>query len=257
MKHALAGLVVGVIGFATFAVWSNLVDVRFPWQVLPEFAAVEVDLTLPEEARIVAVEPIALDCRARIHAEVPVEGRREHSVFGQVYRTDTVTMEAIGDVDTCVEGTSADVVYHRDGSTEVIIPGESIVFVRPRVDTVASAASVVADKGAIGQLTDIFPWVDDDSGLTPLAYAFAQNVIGSSQCMQAAYGVTEQVLLDAYRQQFIDQGADPDSLIVRIDGDPAFPSPAPLPVDDGVSLSVGDGDIACVAADGLGATAER
>ena len=86
------------------------------------------------------MEPISLDCRARIHAEVPVEGRREHELLGQVYRTDTVSMLAVGDVDTCVEGTSAEVVHHRDGTTEVIIPGESILFVRPRVDAVATAA---------------------------------------------------------------------------------------------------------------------
>lgn len=252
MKKTLTGAVLGIVAFAGFAVWSNLIDVRFPWQVLPEFADVHVDLTLPEEAKIVEVEPIALDCRARIHAEVPVEGRREHSMFGKVYRTDTVTMQATGDVDTCVEGTSADVIYKRDGSTEVIIPGESILFVRPRVDAVATASSVHETKGAVGKFTDAFPWVDTDSGLTPLAYAYAQNVIGSSQCMEAAYTVTEQVLIDAYRQQFIDQGADPDTLIVRIEGEPLFPNPPDLDMGENVTMSVGGDQISCTTADGLG-----
>ncbi len=252
MNKTLSGAILGIIAFAGFAVWSNLIDVRFPWQVLPEFADVQVDLSLPEQARIVEVEPIALDCRARIHAEVPVEGRREHTMFGKVYRTDTVTMQATGDVDTCVEGTSADVVYKRDGSTEVIIPGHAILFVRPRVDAVATAASVHETKGAVGKFTDAFPWVDTDQGLTPLAYAYAQNVIGSSQCMEAAYSVTEQVLIDAYRQQFIDQGADPNTLTVRIDGDPLFPNAPEVDLGDDVTMSTGNDAISCTTADGLG-----
>ncbi len=252
MNKILTGAILGIVAFAGFAVWSNVIDIRFPWQVLPEFADVQVDLTLPEEARIVEVEPIALDCRARIHAEVPVEGRREHSVFGKVYRTDTVTMQATGDVDTCVEGTSADVVYKRDGSTEVIIPGEAILFVRPRVDAVATAATVDETKGAFGKLTDAFPWVDSDLGLTPLAYAYAQTVIGSSQCMEAAYSVTEEVLIDAYRQQFIDQGADPATLTVRIDGQPLFPDAPEVDMGEDVTMSVGTGQISCTTADGLG-----
>ncbi len=252
MKKTLAGAVLGILAFAGFAVWSNLIDIRFPWQVLPEFADVEVDLTLPEEARIVEVEPIALDCRARIHAEVPVEGRREHSVLGKVYRTDTVTMQATGDVDTCVEGTSADVIYNRDGSTEVIIPGEAIIFVRPRVDAVATAASVDETKGGLGKFTDAFPWVDSDLGLTPLAYAYAQNVIGSSQCMEAAYTVTEDVLIDAYRQQFIDQGVDPETLTVRIEGEPLFANAPEIDMGDDVTMSVGNDQISCTTADGLG-----
>ncbi len=252
MKKTLAGAMLGILAFAGFAVWSNMIDVRFPWQVLPEFANVEVELSLPEEARIVEVEPIALDCRARIHAEVPVEGRREHSVLGKVYRTDTVTMQATGDVDTCVEGTSADVIYKRDGSTEVIIPGEAILFVRPRVDAVATADSVHETKGTLGRFTDSFPWVDTDLGLTPLAYAYAQNVIGSSQCMEAAYSVTEGVLIDAYRQQFIDQGADPDTLTVRIEGTPLFPNAPDVDMGADVTMSVSSDQINCSTADGLG-----
>lgn len=250
MKKLLAGTALGAVLVAGFVAWSGMLSIDWPWNVLPEFGEIDVAISLPEEARIVAIEPIALDCRARVHAEVPIRGQREHSLFGRVYRTDTVTMDAIGDVDTCVEGTSAEVVHRRDGSTEVVIPGESIIFVRPRVDTVATADSVQIDKGLLGKVTDVFPWVSDDLGLTPLAYAHAQNVIGSSECMRAAYTVTEGLLVDAYRQQFIDQGADPDRLSVRIDGQPDFGEPVPTEMGDDVEMSV-DG-VACALSDELG-----
>ncbi len=251
MKRLAGGALIGALVVAGLGLWSGVFAVQFPWQVLPDFTDVEVQVSLPEEARIVAVEPIALDCRARVFAEVPVEGRREHTVFGKVYRTDTVNMTAFGDVDTCVEGTSTSVTYHRDGSTEVVIPGESILFVRPRVDAVQSASTVKVDKGAFGKVTDVAPWVSDDLGLTPLAYAYAQSVIGSSECMQAAYTVTEQVLIDAYTEQFLSNGADPSELTVRIDGEPNFiDSPAP---DLGeVDMQVNDGEISCVVSDELG-----
>ncbi len=253
MKSWLAGLVVGVAVVITAIVVTDSVSIRWPWQQLPEFARTDVAVELPREARIVAVEPIALDCRARIHAEVPVTAERDHSAFGQVYRTDRVTMEALGDIDTCVEGTSAEVIHHLDGSTEVIIPGESIVFVRPRVDTVATANSVKVEKGLVGKLTDVFPWVSDDLGLTPTAYAFAQNVIGGSACTEAAYLVTEDLLIEAYRTQFVDQGADPDELTVRIDGEPIFSDPLPLVIGDDVTLSVADGSgVACMLSEDLG-----
>ncbi len=250
MKKVLAGAIGGAALVVAAALWLGVATIGLPWVDVPEFTDVEVALELPEEARIVGVEPIALDCRARVHAEVPVEGRREHSVFGQTYRTDTVTLEAIGDVDTCVEGTSAEVVYHRDGTTEVIIPGESIVFVRPRVDAVATAGSVDVDKGMVGRLTDVFPWVDADLGLTPLAYAYAQTVIGSSSCMEAAYGVTQDILVDAYRQQFIDAGADPDDLVVRIEGEPLFSTLPSVDLGDVEMTAATEGT--CLVADDLG-----
>ncbi len=251
MKKFLAGAFAAAAALIGFAAWTGALSFDWPWRTLPEFGDVEVALSLPAEARIVSVEPIALDCRARVHAEVPIEGRREHSILDQVYRTDTVAMTAIGDVDTCVEGPSAQVVHRRDGSTEVIIPGSSITFVRPRVDTVATAASVEVSKGLAGKLTDVFPWVSDDVGLTPLAYAHAQNVIGGSACMQTAYAVTKDLLVEAYRQQFIDQGADPQTLTVRIDGQPLFPEPAPLDLGDGVDMVAGTDEVACLLGDDL------
>lgn len=236
-------LVVGIILGQT-----GLLSLQGPG--FPDFNDVEVEVELPEEARIVSVEAISLDCRARVHAEVPVEGVREHEALGVTYRTDRVTLHAIGDVDTCVDGSSTEVIRHGDGSTEVVIDAGSIVFVRPRVDAVATVDSLEVDQGVLGKVTDIFPWVDDDLGLTPLAYAYAQNVIGSSECMETAYAVTQDVLIEAYRNQMIDQGVDPDSLEVRIDGEPQFTDPPDIETGD-VQLSVGGGDVVCVADDSL------
>ncbi len=225
--------------------------ISFSAPSLPDFTSVDVGLSLPSEARIVAVEPVSLDCRARVHAEVPVEGTREHEAFGVVYRTDRISMHAYGDVDTCVDGAGAEITHNRDGTTDVVIDGRSIVFVRPRVDAVRTAGSVDVDKDVVGKLVDAFPWVDDNLGLTPLAYAYAQNVIGSSQCMRTAYEVTEDILVDAYRQQVIDQGIDADRLSVTIDGQPDFADPAPLDMGD-IEMSVGAGEVVCLAHDDLG-----
>jgi hypothetical protein len=247
LAAAVLVLVVGIVLGQT-----GLLSIQGPQ--FPDFNDVEVEVSLPEEARIVSVEPISLDCRARVHAQVPVEGVREHEALGVTYRTDRVTLNAIGDVDTCVDGSATEVVRHGDGSTEVVIDAGSIVFVRPRVDAVATAGSLEVEQGVLGKVTDVFPWVDDDLGLTPLAYAYAQNVIGSSECMETAYSVTQDVLIQAYRDQMIEQGVDPGSLDVRIEGEPEFTDPADIDTGD-VQLSVGGGDISCVADDSLeGAT---
>ncbi|MEL7157578.1 MAG: hypothetical protein AAFN30_13375 [Actinomycetota bacterium] len=252
MQRLVVALLAGAFLIALGIAAGQTGLLRFAGPALPDFTAVEVDVTLPDEARIVAVEPISLDCRARVHAQVPVEGVREHSAFGRVYRTDRVTLDAVGDVDTCVDGSGTTVHHRTDGTTDVVIDGSSIVFVRPRVDAVASAESLTVDQGLVGKLTDVAPWVDDNLGLTPLTYAYAQNVIGSSDCMRTAYSVTEGLLVDAYRQQFIDQGIDPDQLTVTIDGEPHFDDPADIELGEGVRLSVGNGSITCVASDDVG-----
>lgn len=252
MNKFFGGALVGGVFLAGAVLYLGIASFQWPWNVLPEFNQVEVTLSLPNEARIVGVQPIALDCRARVFAEVDVDGRREHELFGRVYRTDRVEMTAVGDVDTCVEGTSAQVMYRDDGTTEVVIPGESIVFVRPRVDAVATADSVSVSKGFTGRLTDIFPWVDTDLGLTPLAYAYAQDVIGSSECMEAAFLLTEQILIDAYTAQFIENGADPDSLTVTIDGRPDFGANEPAPTLGDVEMTPAEGGVACALSDDVG-----
>ncbi len=252
MKRLGAGIVLGIVAVVAFVAATGSLSFTWPWDIVPEFAEVQVELELPTEARIVNVEPIMLDCRARVHAEVPVSGRREHSLFDQVYRTDTIDMVAIGDVDTCVDGGAAKVLRRADGTTEIVIPAESIKFVRPRVNAVETADSVTVSKGLLGKATDVFPWVSDDLGLTPTAYAYSQNVIGSSSCMRTAYTVTRGLITDAYRQQFIDQGADPAQLSVRIDGEPIFEDPNPIYMGDGVEMTVGDGNVNCTADRDLG-----
>lgn len=129
-----------------------------------------------------------------MRASVPVEGKREHKVLGQVYRTDTVAMTAIGDIDTCVDATRTSIVRLNSESFQVVVPASAITFERPRVDAVATRDSVSFDKGLIGKVTDAFPWVSENSGLTPSAYAFAQEVVGSSDCMERAWAVTEVVI---------------------------------------------------------------
>ncbi len=245
----LFGLLLGRIG---------LLSLSNPFSVpsIADFNDIDVAVSLPDEARIVAIEPISLDCRARVHARVPVEGTREHRAFGQVYRTDRVTLDAVGDVDTCVDSSGTSITHNADGTTDVVIDGDSILFVRPRVDAVATADSLTVSRGALGKLADAFPWVDDNLGLTPLAYAYAQNVIGGSECMQTAYQVTEGMLVDAYREQFIEQGIDPDRLDVRIDGEPRFTDPEELDMGD-VEMEVGDGPVLCVTSDGVGASGDE
>ncbi|MEM7271941.1 MAG: hypothetical protein AAF547_02570 [Actinomycetota bacterium] len=250
MSKLISSIVLGGFAALVVAIVFALGIVSIQGPSFPSFSSVDMEVTVPNEARITSVEPISLDCRARVHAEVPVEGEREHEAFGLVYRTDRISLHAYGDVDTCVDGDGASVTHHDDGSTEVVIDADSIVFVRPRVDTVRTASSVDVDKDAVGKIIDAFPWVDDNLGLTPLAYAYAQNVIGSSRCMTTAYALAEGLLIDAYREQVVDQGVDPDLVTVTIDGEPTFHDPKPIDLGD-LDLRVGIGDITCTASDDL------
>lgn len=247
-----AVVIVGVVGALVLAVGVGQLGIVGFNNPLAEFSEVDVEVSVPAEARIVAVEAIHLDCRARVHAEVPVEAKREHRLFGKVYRTDRVTLDAVGDVDTCVDGGATRVERGTDGRVRVVIPGESIRFVRPRIDTAASVEGLGVDQGFVGEVGDVVPGVSDDLGLTPLVYAYAQNVIGSSQCMRTAYAVTRELLVDAYRQQLIDQGVSAARLSVVIEGDPVFVDPLPLEVGD-VQLSIGgDGSVVCTASGDVG-----
>lgn len=215
-----------LVGVAGLVLLSNagLFGIEWPWEKvdLPDVLTEETAVAQPEEAVIYEIEPITLDCRARIRASVPVEGRREHKLVGQVYRTDTVTMNAVGDIDTCVDSSKTAVVRVDGESFQVVVPASAITFERPRVDAVASRESVQFDKGLVGKLTDVFPWVSENSGLTPAAYAFAQEVVGSSECMERAWDVTALVIGQAYRNQLAEQGGDPENIDVHISGSPRF-----------------------------------
>ena len=219
-RSLISVIVVAVIGLVVF-IQLGVADITWPWEN-PAVASQTTVIHQTEEAEIVEIEPIALDCRARIHTVVPVEGKREHDVLGQTYRTDTVKMTAIGDIDTCVDASAVEIVVRADGSARVLVPADAIEFVRPRVDAVATLDSVEYDRGIVGKLTDSLWFVSDNSSLTPAAFAYAQTVIGSSECMQQAYDTTTQAMIEAYERQMESAGLDPDALEVEIIGEPDF-----------------------------------
>lgn len=212
-----------VVGWALTVV--GVFDLRWPWET--EIAAQRETVVQEEPAQVVEIEPISLDCHARVHADVPVRATKEHMVLGRVYRTDTVDVRAGGDVDTCVEGDGATWTDTAVGDLHVRVPANSIRFERPRVDL--HDVETDFEKGLAGKVTDALPWVEDDETLTTSALAFAQDTIGGSECMQAAYEVTEQMLIDAYTAQAVEQGVDPADVSVTISGRPDFDQNAPDP----------------------------
>ncbi len=199
------------------------IDFQWPWEnVVQQETTIEIDTDEVGPARIIEITPIALDCRARIEAEVPVVGTQRTSVAGATVSTDTIRMRAIGDVDTCVAADGVEINERTDGTIGVVIDASAIEFVRPRVDAVATMDSVTTDRGFVGQLADLLPYTNEDDELTPAAFAFAQMVIGGSECMQAAFDQTTIALEEAYRQQMVDQGANPEDIDVIVAGLPDF-----------------------------------
>ena len=208
-------LLLGLLSFG----W---LDINWPWEDLVEEETV-LDVDVEEgPAQIVQIQPISLECRARIEAQVPVVGTQKTSVAGATISTDTIRMRAVGDVDTCVDSSGVEIIPRADGTFGVIIDAEAIEFVRPRVDAVATMNSVTTDRGIVNQVVEALPWTNEDDELTPAAFAFAQTVIGGSSCMEAAYEQTRTALEDAYRTQMTEQGADPDDVDVIISGIPDF-----------------------------------
>ncbi len=245
VRSTVSFLVAAAVGVAALA-WLGVVSFRLPFDLDPTTEDREV--ALGEPAEVLRVEPIALDCRARTTARVPVEGRKEHRLVGQVYRTDTLEMTAIGDIDTCVEAGAVTIVHGDDGRSRVDVPAEAIRFVRPRVDATATVGSVHFDKGLVGKVVDALPWVDDAEGLTAAGYAFAQETIGSSECMRAAYARTVEAVSDAYAAQARELGLDPSTVTVRVVGTPDFDQHGPS-VLDGFAFDVAD-DVVCTVAGG-------
>ena len=247
VASSLGGIV--AIGVLSLIVFANLgvIDVKWPWE---DTAVMSRESIIEQSgvATVTEVEPIALDCRARIHTTVPIEGRREHALVGQVYRTDTVSITAVGDIDTCVDADDVEVVNRDDGSTRVLIPADAIRFVRPRVDADATLDSVTFDKGFIGKLTDVFPWVSENNGLTPAAYAYAQAVIGSSECMEQAFDATRAAIVDSYEDRGPQlPGATSTHLVVDIIGEPDFATDDPdAGADvDGYDFTIDDAGVTC------------
>ena len=202
---------------------TGLLDFVWPWEnIVQEETVIEIDTEDVGPARILNITPIALDCRARIEAEVPVVGTQRTSVAGATVSTDTIRMRAVGDVDTCVAGDGVEINERTDGTIGVIIDASAIEFVRPRVDAVATMDSVMTDRGIVNQVIEALPFTSEDDELTPAAFAFAQTVIGGSDCMQAAFEQTTIALEEAYRQQMVDQGANPADIDVIVSGQPDF-----------------------------------
>lgn len=219
------------------------ISLNWPWSNL-DVATNEVSVMPDAPATVYKIEPIALDCRARVHAEIPVSAKKDHRLLGQTYRTDKVDMTAYGDVDTCVDASQVEVLELADGGFIVRVPASAIEFVRPRVDAIATQRSVSFSKGFVGKLTDAFPWVSDNEGLTPAAYSFSQVVIGGSDCMRAAYDVTRELLIDAYTTQIVEQGGDADQVEVEIIGEPDFDQNEGAALGD-FDFEVVNGEISC------------
>ncbi len=216
--------ILAVAALIVVGLWSvGWINIAWPWQnIVEEETTIEIDTENVGPARIIDITPIALDCRARIEAEVPIVGTQRTSVAGATVSTDTIRMRAIGDVDTCVSADGVEVNERADGTIGVVIDADAIEFVRPRVDAVATMDSVTTDRGFVGQLAELLPYTNEDDELTPAAFAFAQTVIGGSDCMRAAFDQTTLALEEAYRQQMVDQGANPDDIDVIVAGLPDF-----------------------------------
>lgn len=253
IKSVKVGLAGGVLAVLVFAmVQSGVLSLGWPdaWSIetlARNSLTEEHALQSKEPATVVSIQAVSLDCRARIQARIPVEGRREHRFAGQVYRTDTVEVDALGDVDTCVDADAVTISPNADGSFVVDIPGDAIRFERPRIDMLSSAERVQYDKGFVGEVTDLVPGVDDTDSLVPAAFAYAQQVVGGSTCMQSAFQITAQVLRQAYIDQLAAQGVGPHMIEVII-GEPDFDQNAPLDQTDGLSFDVRDGGVRCVVA---------
>lgn len=247
----------GLFGAGVFLIVTLMFQVGVfsidPRAILPDVNSEVSRIERIDGAEITRLEPIWLDCRARVHATVPVSGVKEHRVLGQVYRTDAVHIDAVGDVDTCVQGSEVEISRDLEGQHTVVIPADAIVFNRPRVDAVATMDSVTMNKGLVGKLTDSLPWVSDGEGLTAGAYAFAQQIVGGSSCMEAAYEVTEELLIEAYREQLEAEGLDPADVEVSIEGRPDFEQNGPVGLE-GFEFHVDAADIECSVADGVGST---
>ncbi len=238
----IGGTLAVVIGAA------GVIRFDWPWNI-DDVATIDRTIVVEEPARIFEIHPISLDCRARVHAEVPVRGQREHRVLGQVYRTDTVELTAVGDVDTCVDASQVEITDGADGRFQVSVPASSIEFVRPRVDMSRTARSVHVDQGLVGKLTDVFPWVSDDNNLTSSAYAYAQSVIGGSDCMQTAYRTTARMIEEAYRTELAAQGGDPSGISVKIEGVPDFSTGEQIALE-GIDMAVAADGATCTVAEG-------
>ncbi len=181
----------------------------------------------------VRVRPLDLSCKARIDAVVPLKGEAKSTAHAPLidvnltYNTDTITMTAIGDVDTCFPATGA-TVKHTDTSWLVKIDASQTVLNRPRVKPAATAQSVSYHPGAGRKLVKLLPIVnfflvnENGSRLTLEAEAFAQSIIGGSSCMKAAWPATKRAIVQTYQDDAKRKGIPASHVHVSFTGQPAF-----------------------------------
>ncbi len=208
--------------------------------------------------RIVKIVPEALECRAYVQAEIPVKGESQYiwktPLFSKTLNTDTITFTAIGDVEVCFPAEGATVHAKNDGSWLVEIDSSQAVFNRPRVDALATENSVDYKPGAGREIIEFVPIVDyfidtNAHELTAEAFAYAQALIGGSDCMNAAWQPVQKAIVLSYQDQAARKGADPGAVEVIFTNQPDFEQHAKVfdtGVFDGVEFEIDTENDRCV-----------
>jgi hypothetical protein len=221
MPHLLLGTVAAVIIVAFLFMQAVNSLIKLPSMANP--VAIEESFTFAQQkpAEIVRIEPIAIECRAAIEAEVPVLLQKDvhYKTFGwNVFtRTERGAFTSFGDVDTCLAIDHTRIFQTANGGWTVNVNVDDIVFRRPRVDMLRSF-----DTWIISVDWDWAPWVDGDTQMGLEAAALAQYLIGSSSCIEAAFDVTVDAIEASYKDQAASIGIDPALVNVVIDGTPSY-----------------------------------
>lgn len=173
---------------------------------LPEHATTQ-ELAEPVEVKI-KLEPLGLECRAYLYGETYISFKKEHQLGSRTYRTDTLEIMAYLDVDLCLPE-SAVIVEEGISKTIIIYDASELIWRRPRVD--ASRTQTYFSKGAVGKLTDVAPWVEENSSLYDDALAFTQERV-----LQACADPAEEAIKGAIKASYLDKyGEDVDVVMAR------------------------------------------
>lgn len=174
---------------------------------------------------------IFIDCRARTDVAAPVKDEAQHIIhtfFGSfTWNTDTVWMNAQGDVTTCFPADGA-VVTTTGNRMTVDVDTTRTVFYRPRVKPAATARSVRYEPGAgrrvagFVPLFDYFVMKENGSRLTLEAEQFAQSIIGGSRCMKASWKATRRAITTAYHKYAKQHGIARHNVTINFNGSPRF-----------------------------------
>jgi len=189
----------------------------------------EFSLTQPVPIEIVSIEPIALECRATIDSVIALVLQKdvEYRVFGWGWgtRSEHGFYTAYGDIDVCVGIENSTITSLEDVVGPVLdregwlveIAVNDLEFRRPRIDNLKSAQSwrLHTDWGWV-------PGIDGDTTMGVEATALAQLLVGSSECIEAAFEATKLAITESYKQQALDVGIDPAKVEVRFTGEPNY-----------------------------------